>query len=303
MKTLCSKIQFKNFEVGEFGEIRNRTLDETLKLTYDFPWETERALASVKLHCPSVTIKHPSGSFLKIGPYFSGKFCVYHCGKRGEVTYLVLNELNEITSPVTDFFKGELNLSGFQKYKYVINPLQYFKTNPYEYKPGSKAIFNYLKLDLVTVVAPAFIIFTQFFTNWSMLANPYATCAILGFITLFCGPGMYLLFDYEPYYQHQYLKISRGHRYFIFGDVDGNKEYDKAEIFEICRYYNHRGRNPWSGSQVYKLVFKDGKILIFSSLLITEWAFVKKFPGAEIKSEHIFFPTMDNTLIKIQRIN
>lgn len=296
MKALCSKIQLKNFEVGEFGEIKNRTLDETLKLIFQFPWEIERTLASVELHCPSVTIESPSGSFLKIGPYFSGKFCIYHCSKKGKVTFLILMELNEASAIITEFFNGEIKTPGFQNYKYVINPRQYFKTNPYEYKPGAKAFYNYFKLDLLTIVAPLFVLMTKFFTDWSIITNPLGLLAILIFLLVFCGPSLYLFLDYEPYAKNQFLKISRGHHHFIFGDIAGNKEYDKSDIVEIRRYYHQGGRNPWSGSQVYKITFQDGEKLMFTSLLIDQWAFMKKFPGLEIKSKHVFFPTVSAVL-------
>lgn len=296
MKTLCSKIQLKNFEVGEFGEIANRTLDETLNLIFSFPWATERALASVELHCPSVTIESLSGSYLKVGPYFNGKFCIYHCSKSGKVTFQVLNELNEMIAIIAEFFNGKIKIAGFQNYKYVVNPRKYFKTNPYEYKPGAKAIFNYFKLDLLIIVAPLCILGTKFFTDWSVITNPLGLFAILIFLLFFCGPSLYLLLDYQPYTKNQFLKISRGHHHFIFGDIAGNKEYDKSDIVGICRYYNHGGRNPWSGSQVYRITFKNGEMLLFNSLLIDQWAFIKKFPGLEIKSKHVFFPTVNAVL-------
>jgi len=295
---MYSKIQLRNFEVGEFGNIGVRTLDETSQLIRDFPWDTERGLASVELHCPSVTLEHPSGSFLKIGPYFGGKFCFYHCSKGGKVTFIVIRDFTEMAPIVSDFFNGDGKVKGFKKYKYIIMPLQYFKTNPFEYKPGSKAIFNYLKWDFAMIIMLIFIVFTRFFTDWSLFYDLIKLGTILGFLLIFFGPSLYLLFDYQAYYKNQYLRISRGHQNFIFGDLNGRKEYNKADILEICRYYHHGSRNPWNGSQVYKLVFKDGYTLVFSSLLISQLAFAKKFPGIEIKSEHVFFPTMANVFSK-----
>jgi hypothetical protein len=301
MKTLLSKTQFKNFEVGEFGQIGQRTLDETLNLINEFPWNTERALASVELHCPSVTIEHPSGTFLKLGPYFGGKFCFYHCSKRGKVTFCIIDELDKVSATVAAFFDGNGNVAGFQLYKYVFNALGIFRTNTYEYKPGSKAAFNYLKLDLLIYVAPTLLMMSQFFTNWTIFLNPYACFTFFCLILLIMGPSFYLMFDYESYNQNLYLRISRGHRNFLFGGLNGICEYDKADISDICRYYNHGSRNPWQGSQVYKLVFKDGTTLIFSSLLITQWAFVKKFPDVTIRSEHIYFPTMAKVLSRLEQ--
>jgi hypothetical protein len=71
---LISKVQYKRSEKGEFHEIAKRDLNDTILLLENYPWDIERSLAPVELTCPSITLEHPIGTYLKIGPYFSGKF-------------------------------------------------------------------------------------------------------------------------------------------------------------------------------------------------------------------------------------
>jgi hypothetical protein len=300
MDRLRSKIQLKDFEVGEFSEISDRTLAETLALLFDFPWATERTLASVELNCPSVTLEHPSGSFLKIGPYFGGKFCLYYCSKNGKVRTKILEELVSATNYFTSFFKGNGVLEGFDSYQFVINPKRFFETSRFEYLPNSSAVLQYFKFDLIFFVIPVFLMMNQFFTNWSFFKNPYGVLGMIATVLLLMGPSIYLFFNYRSNWNNQYLRISRGHRYFLFGDANGTYEYDKNEIKEVCRYNNSRGRNPWSLSMVYTILFDDGKRILFSSLLIKDSAFSKKFPDVKIKSEHVFFPTISKVMSKFK---
>lgn len=42
MITLLTKVQYKDFEPGEFVEVQKRTYDETIKLIEEFPWNRQR---------------------------------------------------------------------------------------------------------------------------------------------------------------------------------------------------------------------------------------------------------------------
>jgi hypothetical protein len=298
MKTLVSKIQLKIFEIGEFDDIKERSIKDTLAVIFNFPWAEERALASVELNCPSVTIEQSNGSYLKVGPYFGGKFCLYHYRKGYGVKFLIVDALPNISATIDDFYNGVLNLNMFRRYKFVLNPSQYFETNLFEYRPGAKAVLNYMKLDLAIYVAPCLVMCTKFFTDWSFFTNPYAVFGLMALILLFIGPAIYLLFDYEPYYQNQFLQISRGHQQFTFSDGDNNSVYNKADIIEIKRFHNTAPKNPWREKSVHKIVLSDDRELVFSSLLILHGAFERKFPGLTITSIHVFFPTMRNAIAK-----
>lgn len=90
MIQLLSKAQYKRSEKGEFHHIAHRTVEETISLIRSYPWKTERSLASVELTCPSITIEHPIGTYLKIGPYFSDKYSLYYLttNKKGHEEFI-----------------------------------------------------------------------------------------------------------------------------------------------------------------------------------------------------------------------
>jgi len=46
---LISKVQYKNFEPGEFTDRRGRTYDETIALIEAFPWSQQRAVIGKEL--------------------------------------------------------------------------------------------------------------------------------------------------------------------------------------------------------------------------------------------------------------
>lgn len=112
METLISKLQYKNYERGEFSNSEMRTAEETIQLIKDYPWDEQRQLASVELTCPSVTIEHYTGKFLKIGPYFGGKFCLYLSDGR-KISEKIVQHLEDSFEIINDFYcKGlYINLS------------------------------------------------------------------------------------------------------------------------------------------------------------------------------------------------
>ena len=52
MVRLTSKIQYKNFEIGEFIEEEKRTYEEIINLIEKFPWDRERENIKIDLTNP-----------------------------------------------------------------------------------------------------------------------------------------------------------------------------------------------------------------------------------------------------------
>jgi hypothetical protein len=75
---LISKLQYKNFEPGEFTDRRERTYEQTIALIEQFPWVQGKDHLVVSYTNPSVTIEGPDGDFLKLTPYYHDKFILYY---------------------------------------------------------------------------------------------------------------------------------------------------------------------------------------------------------------------------------
>src|SRR6478752_897284 len=119
MDSLISKTQYKRSEKGEFHEVAERNLDDTISLIVNYHWDTERALASIELTCPSVTIEHPNGTCLKIGPYFSSKFSLYYL-YNNKIYLKVAKTIEDACIEVKAYFEQEGKLQGFEKYGFII---------------------------------------------------------------------------------------------------------------------------------------------------------------------------------------
>ena len=66
MTRLISKVQYKNFEAGEFVEVCERTFNETTELIEKFPWTDQRDKIVIDLTNPSITIEGKNNDFLKL---------------------------------------------------------------------------------------------------------------------------------------------------------------------------------------------------------------------------------------------
>ena len=69
MTALVTKIQYNNFETGEFSEVRERTYEETVDLIEHFPWNKQREKLVIDLTNPSVTIEGGDNDFLKFAVF------------------------------------------------------------------------------------------------------------------------------------------------------------------------------------------------------------------------------------------
>ena len=78
MSLLNAKLQFNTFETGEFTEEKERTFEEVVALIRNFPWEDQTEILRVGLTNPSVTLDRNRKSFLKLLPYFHGKYALFY---------------------------------------------------------------------------------------------------------------------------------------------------------------------------------------------------------------------------------
>src|ERR1700750_2717214 len=103
MKELISKIQYKNFEPGEFIEEKNRTYEETIQLIEDFSWNEQRDHIVIDLTNPSITIEGENNDYLKLAVFFNAKFVLHYLS----------NEKILFTKSFTDFRESYKYIHGF----------------------------------------------------------------------------------------------------------------------------------------------------------------------------------------------
>jgi hypothetical protein len=289
MTKLISKLQYRQYEKGEFDAIAARTLEEVISVLRSFPWDSERHLTSVELTCPSVTLEHPVGTFLKVGPYFSGKFALYFLDTNNKVYVKTLSTLEDVCDWVKNYYEQGGKLDKFDKYGFVFNPIAHFQTNTFEYIVDSRAVRAFFKYGIWTMALAVLVCVLQNLGRHQGLNLTIAFIPVF-LILVLSSPLIYLYFNYRAVDGSHYLQLSKGHKEFVFGTIGRTKLYNKKDIAEIRIKSVNNNRTLLSGCSVFTITFNDGEQLRFTSLLIAESRFRNKFPGQQIISVRKNFP-------------
>ena len=289
MTTLISKLQYKRYEKGEFDAIAARTLEEVISAVLSFPWDTERHLTSVELTCPSVTLEHPIGTFLKVGPYFSGKFALYFLNTNQKVYVKTVSTLEEACVWIKNYYEQEGKVDSFDRHGFVFNPIAHFQTNIFEYLVDRRAVRSFFRFGIWTM---ALVVLVSILQNLGLHQgfNLTVPCILALFLLVLSSPLIYLYFNYRAADKNHYLQLSRGHEEFVYGPIGDTKLYNKKNIAEIQIDAVNNNRSMASDCSVFTITFNDGQQLRFTSLLISPNTFRSKFPDQQIISVSKSFP-------------
>jgi len=276
MPELISKVQYKTYEKGEFSVQKARNLDETITLIKDFPWDAERTLTDIQLTGPSVTIQDNDLNYLKIGLYFNSKYCLYYLDNENHLFEYHANDMEDTCKVVTDFFEGSLDLQPFEKHFFNVGNLAHFITNYFEYREKPWRILMLTGFLLVYGIGFAFADVAI-----SKLKEGYLIVIIVlisAFFYYILGKIYFAAFMNRK----NYLQLSKGNDVFSFGfNEDTINTYNKKDIDQIIIYRSGGNRNP-NLISVYEIYFKDGRMIKFSNMLISDIYFAGKFPDNKI---------------------
>ena len=277
MPEFISKLQHKTYEKGEFSDEQVRNLDETIELIKSFPWDTERTLTDVQLTGPSITIRDEDINYLKVGLYFNGKYCLYYLDRDNHLYEYHAPDITDACKIVTDFFAGQLDLENFEKHFFNIGNQAHFVTNYFEYR---EKVWRILLLNILTLIYGIFFICIS-----TGLIKSNQPTGLSFMIILFAGLFLFLLgriFYNAIINRNNYLQISRGNDLFKFGYNEKNiQTYSKKDIDKVVIYESRGNRNP-NLVCMYEIYFKDGNVIKFSNMLISDMALKSKFPDFTI---------------------
>lgn len=284
---LVTKLQYRDFEKGEFCEEAPRTLEHTLLLIKTYPWETQRHLADVQPTCPSVTIERTDGEYLKIGPGFNNKFCLYLLSSSHQLYEAYISTLNEVCDMVTKFFNCTCLEPLLQKHMLSIGAAGHFETKSFEYKVSKIRFFlTYGLVCLFTLLFPLPILTSIHGNDLPLFFYP--------FVGLFAGLIIYNHFLMLNHYIHSkgaYLKLSKGLNSFIYGVNGINNTYYKSDIVAINNYSSINGKKN-RAYNINEILFRDGTIIKISSMIIPAAVFDEKFPNMEMKYINKWWPAV-----------
>ena len=292
---LVSKLQYFFYEVGEFSDIENRSLEQTIDLLKNYPWEEQRRSSFVSLDGASVTIEGRSGSFLKIGLYYHGKFALYLLNRHGKLFMKIADTWEKVLLIVNDFYNSTVREQDFVRYRaWVYSPSRHFVTREFKYSVSFTRVFWFLVLPVSFALFLLFIIAISFSGNGFVSGKEGIFPILVLLFMVLSGVKILLFLHYYWFSRRLYLKISKGIDDFHFGKGNIIERYRKQDIESIKEYSNSRTRAPWNDCYIYVIRMKDGKILKLTNLLISSFTFGEKFPNHSVQGVHKFIATVNN---------
>lgn len=288
MSQLITKIQYRNCEAGEFFNIALRTFEETVEQIKGYPWALQRVNASVHFTCPSVSIENHSGNFLKLGPYYNGKFCLYLLDSTGVLSRCVLLTIEDSFPIIQDFYNDKSIAHHFSSLSFVFHARKHFVTNRFEYTVTFERVIRFLIFPEI----PLTVYFGFSISRMILKVGSFFSFVFGLMLFMFiAGFNLFLFVNYYFFSKDLYLRLSAGHDRFLFGRKDDIREYCKDDIEIITLYHNRGQRCPWGFYYVYEIHFTNGDFIQFPSLLISEIALLQKLPGKKTEEVHEFLAT------------
>lgn len=271
MPSFISKLQYPTCEDGEYYDERERSIQETLVLINNYPWERYKH-AEIDITCPSVTITDESGNWLKIGNYY-GSQCVYYLDSKNCYYELYRITFDEVNKKVEDFFNGCLNLDSFAKSKIKgFGKKQYFSTKKFDYTVNVWRVFLFTaELSMVSIILLLITLAVAMTSVYQALV--LMIIFLMSFaIPIYCFSKM---FRYKGWHIH----ISKANNDFTFGRNNGeNILYNKTEIVKITNTTSINNRQPVA-IEFLEITFKDGESIKFPNILLTYTQLLKKLPS------------------------
>jgi hypothetical protein len=288
--TLLVKTQLKDYESGEFSDIKERTYPETRELIESYPWSEQREHISISLTNPSITIEGGSGDFLKLASYYNGKFVLYYLDGNNHLFTHSMSTLEEAYPIIQSFFEDHLDLGNLKReHTLFTNNRIHFQTRTFNYTMHAvPTILWVCLLSLIWLVLPVGggIGALLFATPASIAAVVLIGTFILGNIC--CGAAF--VASFISHYRASigmFLSISRGNPIFQFGPIETPVTYDKKDIKEIVQYGASRGLD---GLKRTEIIFKDGTSINISGMIAEIGTMAQKFPEQRIKIKSTAFP-------------
>lgn len=295
--TLPTKIQYKNFEPGEFTGKKDSRYEDTIQLIENFPWDEQRDHLQVSLTNPSITIEDRQGGCLKLALYYEGKFVLHYFNREKQLytksfshytdTYPYLRALFETGSFDTKDFKKEPT--------WLLHPSLHFTEQNFHYTLN---IGNYWS-SLLPASLLLFFSVTMPVLGMNSRIGTGGKLAIFLVFSCFLLVGLSFLALFVNHYKHsrgQVLILSKGNDTFYYGNKTNPQKFEKKNILDIVTYGRKGKGGTYDGYVVrVEINFKDGHSLNASTLIIVHSTLFGKLSGYPTSEEKTTFPYMPRT--------
>jgi hypothetical protein len=279
MKQLTSKIQYHNFETGEFIEKQKRTYDATISLIETFPWNEERTKLVVDLTNPSITIEGNNNDYLKLAVFFNEKYVLHYFNNGGVLFTKSFLNLKDSYLDIQRFFdQPDFDVSAFKKENtWLQYNLKHFVSQDFNYTLTKKTTWQFL-----FSTSGFNLVFSIFFLLLSLAKgfHPVNPLLVLFFLFIFFTAGgglnLVLFFNYYFYAKNKRLIISRGNDAFYYGDKNAPTCYNKKDIMQFTTTRVRNSKSQISSFAFVKIEFNDAREIVIPNIFVDYTAMERK---------------------------
>jgi len=298
---LITKVQYKNFEPGEFTDRRGRTYDELIQLIENFPWEQQRDHLQVGPTNPSMTIEGEYRHFVKLTLYYHDRFILYYLDDAGHLYTKSFPRYQDAYPYLQSFFADStLDTSDLElQHFWLQGKAVHFLDQEFRYTINSpKRIF----LTSLMIIYGLFVLATTAAAFATLHANNNAAILIFVFLTLILllgGLTMTQLYNHLRAVIGKELILSRGSETFYYGKAGQLQQWYKKNIVAIVDFSPSRSNTP-NGNNFGKIVRIDIRetdaqtapirCIYIPSILISDYNLLPKFPTIVPTYEFSAFP-------------
>lgn len=279
MSRLITKVQYNNFETGEFVNVQERNYKETLELIEGFPWNAQRDHIVIDLTNPSILILGRNNDFLKFAVFFNQKYVLHYFDARQTLYTRSFVNLKDGYSYIKNFFEQpEFEVEDFKKeITWFQHNLKHFIQQDFKYLLTSKSIKTYLILTSWLSFSFSIILLLLILPIGISSLNFVALGFFLLFFFLFGGGlNLILFFNYYNFVKDKILIMSKGKDDFYFGPINYPIKYDKKDILHYTIVRTGSQRSPFYEFAFVKIEFKNGVVLKIPNLLVNDLAIKEK---------------------------
>jgi hypothetical protein len=285
---LLVKVQFKNFEPGEFTDARDRSYEETVRLIEDFPWEQQRDHLQVGPTNPSVTVEGEHHNFIKLALYYHDSFILYYLDDSGHLYTKSFPQLQFAYPFLHSFFADSLlDTSEFElQHLWLGGKSIHFLDKDFRYS------MNKSKMILLTSLMGIYglVVLITTIGAFANLQNNavIALFAFLALIVVLGGLIMTQLINHLRAVKGKELILSKGSEIFYYGKAGQPRQWDKKRIIAITDFSASKNNSTYGNSygKVVRIDIREtdaptGRIcsIYIPSILIADYQLLAKFPG------------------------
>jgi len=271
MTKLISKVQYKNFEPGEFTDVKERNYEETIEIIERFPWNNQRDKIIIDLTNPSVTIEGNNKDFLKFALFFNQKYVLHYFDETQTLFTRSFINLKDGYEYIKNYFEQpKFDTTEFKKETtWLQHNLKHFVTQDFRYAVTPKSVNNYLLSTSGMNFCLSIVLLIFVISKGLNLINVIGLIMLLLAMFLI-GGGLHLIlfFNYYNYVKNKILIMSKGNDNFYFGDRGNLLKYDKKDILQYTTIRSHGSRNQFNGFAIVEIEFKNGTMLKIPNLLV-----------------------------------